>query len=257
MILDRAWFTGLGYEKCVHAGTCLAQFGRDGDVTLLDDVVALTTSADSEAVAPAGLSASHFLRGTALRARYDVHGSLDDLQWALRAMRQATEEDPRQDRGYRLQLLAETLLIVIERLAPGEAPVASHLQLAEQWIREAWELSSTDERARRLSDLGLTLLQRFRHFGSAHHWDAAVDQLIEARDAATNQTDLAACWGNLGKAFLTRYSVEKDPEVAALALSAYERAASIGPPSDPSFDIHRRHVTMVRQMFGLDEVNPS
>jgi hypothetical protein len=249
--LDQRWFTGLGYQKCQHAIECFAQFGRDRDVSLLDDVIALTASADSDAVSPSGLSASHFLRGEAYRVRYDENGSLDDLTWALRAMRQATEEDPEQDRGYRLRILADTLLLVVEQLEPGESLAAVHLNLAEKWLREALPLLGPAAAPMCQGSLGLALLQRFRHFGSAEDWNAAVDHLREACGAANSEADRAASWGNLGKAYAFRYNAEPRADCAALTVEAYDTAARISPPDDPNYGVHQRHQAMIRQTFGL------
>lgn len=252
MRLDRSWFTGLGYEKVEHAGKCFSSYAQTGDRQMLEDVIALTASAQSEAITPSGLSATHFLHGEALRVRYDLTGSLDDLQWALRAMRQATEEDPSEDRAYRLRLLGETLLIVIEMLEPGESLVESHLELAEQWLTEATRLLGPEEAPMARSSLGMVRFQRCRHFGSTSDWNTAFDDLVAAREAATNDSDRAKIWANLGKILAFRYNNDPSTEVAGQVLQAFGQAAEVCPPDDPDYRAHQQQYAMTRRMLGLE-----
>lgn len=252
MHLERSWFSAAGYETVAQARQCMSEFGRTGEGQMVDDAIALTASAQSEAVTASGLSAVHFLHGDALRVRFDLTGSLDDLQWGLRAMLQATDEDPAADRAYRLQRLGETLLIVIEMLEPGESPAESHLGLAERWLSEAVALLGPEQAPLTRSSLGLVRFERFRHLGSRADWDAAFDDLVAARDAATNDSDRAKIWANLGKILVFRYDSEPSAELSGLVLNAFETAAGVCPPDDPDHRIHQQQYAMTRHMLGLD-----
>jgi hypothetical protein len=162
----------------IRAKTRFLEVRLGASVSQVDEAIELARSAAAATVRPAGLSAAHFRMGQAYRARYDARGSLDDLTWSLRAMRQAVEEDPGQDRGSRLYLLANTLLEVVEILKPGEEPAADHLKLVEQWLREARPLLNAKDAAMCQASLGLALLQRARHFGSGKDLGAALDNLV-------------------------------------------------------------------------------
>jgi alpha-beta hydrolase superfamily lysophospholipase len=233
------------------------EFRLGASVNQVDEVIELAKSAAAAAVKPAGLSAAHFLVGQAYRARYDARGSLDDLTWSLRAMRQAVEEDPGQDRGMRRFLLANSLLEVVEMLEPGEAPASDHLKLIVGWLREARPLLSAKDAAMCQSSLGLALLQRARHFGSGKDLNAAIETLAAARDAATDDADRAACWGNLGKALMLYHNAAPSTETAMSIISAYDTAAAVSPEGDPNHSIHLRQQRMSREMFGVSAADPS
>ena len=127
MNLEEKWFTGNGYRYQILAEQRFREIRLGASVRHADEIIELTRAAAAEAVELPkgsgkwpGRSVAHSLMAQAYRARYDAHGSLDDLTWSLRAMRQATEEDPGQERGPRLYLLANWLLSVVEMLQPGE-----------------------------------------------------------------------------------------------------------------------------------------
>lgn len=252
MQLEAGWFRGTGYAKVEHALQCWRTYAFTHDPQLLDDVIALTESAQAEAATPAGLSATHFLHGRALRRRYDLTGSLDDLTWALRAMRQATEEDPAQDRADRLELLGGSLLVAIELLEPGEDPAPAHLALAEGWLREAISLLPPARVAMARSSLGLVLFERCRHFGSVDDWRSAVRELGGALDAATDDGDRARIWGNLGKVLIFAFNRDPSAELAGQVLRAFATAAAVCPAGDPQHAVHQEQYAMVREMLGVE-----
>lgn len=254
---EKGWFTADGYRNYIRAKVRFLEVRLGASVSQVDEVIELARSAAAATVRSAGLSAAHFLMGQAYRARYDSRGSLDDLTWSLRAMRQAVEEDPGQDRGSRLYLLANSLLEAVEILEPGEEPAADHLKLVEQWLREARPLLNAKDAAMCQSSLGLALLQRARHFGSGKDLNAAIDNLVAARDAATNDADRAACWGNIGKALVLYYNASPSADVAIKVIGAYDTAAGISPSDDPNHNVHQRQQRMVREMFHMPPADPS
>lgn len=257
---EEKWFTGSGYRYYIRARLRFLEFGLGASVKQADEVIELTRAAAAAAVELPkrsgkwpGRSAAHFLMGQAYRARYDAHGSLDDLTWSLRAIRQAIEEDPGQDRGRRLYLLANSLLDVVEMLKPGERPAAEHMKLIEQWLQEARPLLDAEEAAMCLSSLGLLKLQRYRHFGAPEDMIAAMKTLFAARDEATNDADRAAIYGNIGKASALAYNATdpRNVELGAQTVWAYDEAARISPANDPNHATHLMHQKMTRETFKL------
>jgi tetratricopeptide (TPR) repeat protein len=256
---EKRWFTATAYQAYTRARLRFLELSLGASRSQLDEVIKLTESAAAGATTPSGLSAAHFLLGRAYRARYDAYNSLDDLTWSLRSMRQAVEEDPRQDRGRRLYVLANSLLDVVEMLKPGEQPAAEHLKLIEQWLREARPLLDAKDAAMCQGSLGLAYLQRFRHFGSRNDWSTALENLEAARDAATNDADRAACWGNIGQALMIRLKAERNPEteIAVMAIGAFDKAAQISPADDPNHSAHVRFQRISRESLGLPPEAPS
>jgi len=257
---EEKWFTGDGYRYYIRARLRFLEFRLGASVTQADEVIELTREAAAAAVELPrasrkwpGRSAAHSLMGQAYRARYDAYGSLDDLTWALRAMRQATEEDPGQDRGRRLYLLANWLLNAVEILKPGEEPAAEHMKLIEQWLQEARPLLDAKEAAMCRSSLGLLYLERYRHFGAPDDMVTAMKTLFAARDEATNDADRAAIYGNIGKASGMAYNATdpRDTKLAAQAVWADDEAARISPTDDPNHATHLRHQKMTRETFNL------
>jgi predicted alpha/beta hydrolase len=167
-------------------------------------------------------------------------------------MRQATEEDPTQDRGYRLNMLSNALLKAVELLSPGEDPARQHLDLIDGWLAEAFPLLGPSAAAMCRSSQGLAMLQRFRHFRNASDWTRSSDLLEEARDMAVNDADRAACIGNIGLALSMRYNDDRDPQTAAALVAAYDTAANLSPTDDPNHEEHVQHQRYAREMFGLD-----
>ena len=134
---DPRWYTGPGHERIEHAARCYAAFKNSRDELLLDDVIDLSHAAAAEATDDRGLGAAHYLLGTAYRARSEITGSLDDVTWALRSLRQSLDEDPAWDRCERLLHLSTLLLSVVEMLTPGEDIAIQHLDLIDDWLAEA------------------------------------------------------------------------------------------------------------------------
>lgn len=256
--LETQWFTGSGYSQCADALRLLQNYGRDHNPAALDQVIALMKSAEPAAVTRAGRAFCDFHLGQAYYARYGVTGSLDDLTWGLRRMRQAVEEDsPGHNRGDRLRLLSEALIAAVERLGPGEPLALQHLALAEKWVREAMPLLHGNDVALCRMDLGLVMFQKARHTGSGQAWDAAVDNFIKARELATNDTTRAMCLGNLGKALILAYKSKPSTDLAAAIVMAYDNAAMTSPPDDPDHSLHVLQQRRIREMFKLPAANAS
>ena len=251
--LERRWFKGLGFEKVEHAAVCYNSYRRSHDNQALQDIIDLCHSAQSDALGAPGLSAAHFLLGEGYLLRFEATGSLDDLTWALRAMRQATEEDPTQDRGHRLQTLASTLITAVEILQPGEEPARQHLDLADGWLAEALPLLSHHGATMCRNAQGMAKLQRFRHFGHASDWDRSEKILLDAFSKADTDADRAACMGNIGKLLTMRYEINKtDGDAAKAMILAYDTAASLSPLNDPNHEQHLEHHRRTRRAFQME-----
>jgi tetratricopeptide (TPR) repeat protein len=256
--LETHWFTGPGYSQCANALRLLQNYGRERNPAAFDEVMALLKSAEPAAVTRAGRAFCHFHLGQAYYAKYGVTGSLDDLTWGLRRMREAVEEDnPGHNRGDRLRLLSEALITAVEILRPGEQPAREHLVLAEKWLREALPLLPGNDAALCWLDLGLVMYQQARHFGSGQAWDAAVANFIKARGLATNDTTRAMCLGNLGKALILAYKSKPSTDLAAAIVAAYDNAAMTSPPDDPDHGVHMLQQRRIREMFKLPAADPS
>lgn len=250
---DPRWYTSLGYERIEHAARCYAAFQYSRDEVLLDDAIDLSRASAAETTDDRGLGAAHYLLGTAYRTRSEITGSLDDMTWALRSLRQSLDEDPAWDRYERLLHLSTLLLSVVEMLNPDDDMAIQHLDLIDDWLAEAEPGLPPVDEAMCHSIRGLAQLQRSRHTGLLDHWNASYTLLTEATSMAPDDISKAACCGNLGKALAMRYWLAPEAKAAAAAVAAFDEAARVSPRSDPNHDLHLYHQRVIREQLGLAE----
>jgi hypothetical protein len=194
-----------------------------------------------------------FLLGHLLKRRYDVTGSLNDLQWGLNYLQRATHATPRSspDRGPRLQYLAESLLQAVEAMEPGESTwlVTSHLNVAREWLTESLALAGTDRRATCRSSLGTALLLRMTYLGEA---DAAPRGLAELRRACSEPASpqvRAACYGNYAKGLMTVHHPDRS-RLLDEAIAAFRQALALCPAGSPDRLAHTRNLITALEAAG-------
>jgi hypothetical protein len=194
-----------------------------------------------------------FLLGQLLVRRFDITGSLNDLQWGLNYLLRATETTPSgsPDRGPRLQYLAETLLQAVEIMEPGEALelVTSHLNVARNWLTESLALAGPDRRATCRSSLGRALLLRTSYLGEADAVHAALAELRGACDEPADQQIKAACYGNYGQALMSLGQPGKSGH-SEEGIAVFRQALALCPLDSPDRLAHVRNLISALDMTG-------
>lgn len=194
-----------------------------------------------------------FLLGQLLKRRYDLTGSLNDLQWGLNYLQRATHSTPRSspDRGPRLQYLAQSLLQAVEIMEPGESIplVTSHLDVAREWLTESLALAGLDRRATCRSSLGTALLLRVIYLGETDAAAGALTELQRACSEPASPEERAACYGNYGKGLITLRRPDQ-PAPPDEAIGAFRQALALCPAGSPDRLAHTRNLITALESAG-------
>ena len=197
-----------------------------------------------------------FLFGHLLKRRYDTTGSLSDLQWGLNYMLLAVENTPRsaQNRGERLQELAQTLLAAVERMGPGEAIdlITGHLNSARDWLRESLSLADRDRRPTCRSSLGIALVLRVSYLKDGKVLPDALAELRKACDEAAAPEIKAACYGNYAKGLMIAYWSGRSREMLDDAVATARQARLISPAGSADRLAHTRNLIAALEEAGED-----
>lgn len=142
------------------------------------------------------------------RARFQVFGSIEDLNKAIASFERRLDSCPN-----RLELASELSVCLCQRGAYNKS--IADLDRAVQLAEEVTHSDNVENKVLHLDRLGITLLNRFRRAGSMRDLDRAIqtaDAAVEAARAHPSHIYLSNSLHNLGLALFARVEETKSEE---------------------------------------------
>ena len=193
--------------------TLLRKYELTGSPDILDGAVIMYKQALQRTINAAVAAEIWCNLGTALQTRFELRGSLEDLEDALEAIETGLQSSTKKLLGHSSSLvgLGNVLVRKFERLALPDA-----LDRAIDVYEEALDMNPEIDRTRagRLTCLGHALQLRFELTGSDKDFEDAVGYCRTSIDISQKEPTHVLCLVNFGNCFLRR--AMKDPLINIL-----------------------------------------